>query len=141
MTISCKKDYDSILESSLETVTYIPVAVEQIASDKESIPIYGIGRLSSDKETKLSFKTGGFISRMSVEEGAFVKKGSFLGALRTDEIDAQVLKAQRALEKSTRDLARVEMMYKDSVATLENVEDLTTLVEVNKADFQIAKFN
>ena len=61
--------------------------------------------------------------------------------MRTNEIDAQVLKAERALQKAKRDLERVQKMYADSAATLENVQDLTTLVQVSEADVDVAKFN
>lgn len=138
---SCKENYESVIAESAEPVNYIPVRVEKIERGQEEVPLYAIGRISSDTETKLSFKTGGYISKLRVREGDFIRKGKLLGSLRTEEIDAQVLKAQRANDKAARDLSRVSAMYKDSVATLENVEDLTTLVEVSGADLKIAKFN
>ena len=138
---SCRNNYDEMLSDSLVRKDYVPVVVEPIESMASTIPIYCIGRVSSDQQTKLSFKTGGYIAGLSSKEGAYVRKGKLLGSLRTEEIDAQVLKAERALEKAQRDLVRIQAMYADSVATLENVQDLTTLVEVSQADLRIAKYN
>ncbi len=137
----CKKNYDEMMSDSLIKKNYIPVFVEELSVTSDPIPIYAIGRVASDVETKLSFKTGGYISRMTAREGAYVKKGKLLASLRTEEIDAQVLKVERSLSKSKRDLERVTNMYNDSVATLENVQDLTTLVEVTEADVKVARYN
>ncbi len=137
----CKKHYDEMLSDSLIKKNYIPVFVEELTATTDAIPIYAIGRVASDVETKLSFKTGGYISRMTAREGDYVRQGKMLASLRTEEIDAQVLKAERALSKSQRDLERVTNMYNDSVATLENVQDLTTLVEVTEADVKVARYN
>ena len=139
--VACKQNYEEILTSSLVQKKYVPVRIQEITQTSERIPIYGMGRLSTDTETKLSFKIGGYISDLKFKEGDYVKKGRVMATVQTTEIDAQVLKAQRAVDKAERDLARIKKMYADSVATLENVEDLTTLVEVSKADLDIAKYN
>ncbi len=141
LLIGCKKNYEEAMSDSLVKKNFVPVYVEDIQTTSEVIPIFAIGRVSSDTETKLSFKTGGYISAMKAREGDYVKKGRLLARLSTEEIDAQVLKAERGLQKSKRDLERVTNMYNDSVATLENVQDLTTQVEVIEADLRIAKYN
>lgn len=117
------------------------VEVEPVKEKTEAIPIYSIGRLGSDTEIKLSFKIGGIISGIAVNEGQKVRKGQTLATLRTNEIDAQVMKAKQALEKAERDLERIKKMFAEEAATSENVDDLTTLVEVSKADLSIAEFN
>ncbi len=141
VTAGCKKNYDEMMSDSLVKRNYIPVFVQDLTSTSDAIPIYAIGRVSSDTETKLSFKTGGYISSMRAREGDYVRKGKLLATLRTEEIDAQVLKAERAQIKAQRDLERITNMYNDSVATLENVQDLTTLVDVRDADLRVAKYN
>lgn len=117
------------------------VKVATVETKTTPIPIQGIGRLGSDTELKLSFKIGGFISSLKADEGDYVRKGSLLGTMRTNEIDAQVLKAERAVQKASRDLDRVKKMFADSVATSENIDDLTTLLQVSEADLEVAKFN
>ena len=117
------------------------VKIETVETKTEPIPIQAIGRLGSDTELKLSFKIGGFISSIKAQEGDYVQKGNLLGTMRTNEIDAQVLKAERAVQKANRDLERVKKMFADSVATSENIDDLTTLLQVTEADMEVAKFN
>lgn len=139
--VSCKKDYDDLMQESLAKKDYVPVFVEEVDKIRDEIPIHAIGRVASDSEIRLSFKTGGYIKSMRAEEGSYVKKGRLLAQLRTEEIDSQVLKARQAVQKAKRDLDRVTAMYEDSVATYEAVQNLTTQVEVTEADLRIASYN
>jgi len=139
-TFSCRVDYHKNEKSApLEQKNF--VKIESVETKTEPIPIQAIGRLGSDTEVKLSFKIGGFISKITAREGDYIRKGSLLGTVRTTEIDAQVLKAERAVQKAKRDLERTKEMFADSVATSENVDDLTTLLQVSEADLEVAKFN
>ena len=138
--VSCRVNHNPTEESAdIQQKTY--VKIESVQTQTKPVPIQAIGRLGSDKEVKLSFKIGGIISAIHADEGDYIKKGKLLATVRTNEIDAQVLKAERVLQKATRDLERIQKMYADSAATLENVQDLTTLVQVSKADVEVAKFN
>ncbi len=138
---ACKDNVESL--ASVEDIIDKRPVVElgKVEKRSEALAINAIGRLASDKELRLSFKIGGVIASVSADEGQRVRKGQTLAALRTNEIDAQVLKAKQALDKAERDLERIKRMYDEEAATLENVQDLTTAVEVAEADLEIAEFN
>ena len=140
--LSCKQNFvveneDSNTRSSQAR----PVIVEYLSETKEPIPIEASGLLGSEAEMNLSFKVGGIIAQMNVEEGSRVRKGQTLAKLRTTEIDAQVVKAQQSRDKAERDLNRIKGLYADSAATLEQVQNLQTTFDVAKADLEIAQFN
>ncbi|MFT6808326.1 MAG: multidrug efflux system membrane fusion protein [Saprospiraceae bacterium] len=137
---SCKKEIEA-LKTTKSALNYTLVEIELVEYSNEPIAINSIGQVASDKELKLSFKVGGIVSSISVDEGDYVRAGTLLGTMRTNEIDAQVLKAESALSKAQRDLDRTKKMYADDAATLENVQDLETLVAVSQADVDIAQFN
>jgi RND family efflux transporter MFP subunit len=139
--VACKETIEEMESASLETQENTIVEVQNVELTNDPIPIFAIGRFGSDEEVKLSFKIGGIVSSISADEGQYVKEGTQLATLRTTEIDAQVLKAQQALQKAQRDLDRIQNMYKDGAATLENVQDLTTLVQVSTADLDVVRFN
>lgn len=100
--------------------------------------VQATGRLSAKEETSLSFKTGGIVQRILVEEGQRVRKGDLLAVLQLDEIEAQVQQARLgedkaaidldnarlALQLAERDLRNVRGLYADSVATLEQLENV-----------------
>ena len=57
------------------------------------------------------------------------------------EINAQVQQATESVNKSERDLKRITNLYRDSVATLEQVQNLTTALSVAKQSLEIASYN
>lgn len=117
------------------------VQIEQVTISHAPIPIEVSGVLAAKSETNLSFKIGGIIQRLYIDEGQRVRQGQVLARLELTEINAQVDQAQQAANKATRDFERVQNLYKDSVATLEQLQDLQTAQEVAQADLRIASFN
>ncbi len=120
-----------------------PPLVETVAVAPATIPlsVYTSGRLASKAEVRLSFKIGGIVGRMLVDEGRSVKKGQLLAQLDLAEIQAQVRQAKSALDKAWRDRDRVEALRADKVATLEQVQDATTALEVAQSNWDMADFN
>jgi RND family efflux transporter MFP subunit len=117
------------------------VEVTTATARTQALPIRTSGRLASKAEIPLSFKIDGVIDRILVDEGEAVREGQQLAQLNLSEIDARVMEATAALEKAERDLARTERLHRDSVATLEDVEDARTAVDVAAARQQVARFN
>jgi multidrug efflux pump subunit AcrA (membrane-fusion protein) len=95
----------------------------------------------SDLESKPAFKTGGVIERTFFKEGDHVQEGQLLATLHMAEINAQVDQARKGVEKTTRDLARVKNLYADSVATLEQYQNVQTANDVSNETLKIALFN
>jgi membrane fusion protein, multidrug efflux system len=114
------------------------VAVKKMTS-AEAVSASGV--VSSSTEARLAFKTGGIIDKMYVNEGDVVKKGQLLAKLNLTEINAQVAQANEGFAKIERDKKRVENLYKDSVATLEQLQNITTAYNVAKQNIEIARFN
>jgi len=122
--------------------------------------VFASGQLAGKEESRLSFKTGGIIRRINVREGQDVRKGQLLAELDLDEIDAQAQQARLGekqaavqlenarlgLEKAKRDFANVKGLFRDSVATEEQLKDTRTLlnnalnqVEAAKAGLEYAR--
>jgi multidrug efflux system membrane fusion protein len=117
------------------------IKMVQVAPETISIPVHSTGLLVSSEEMKLSFKTGGIIANIPVREGEKVKKGDLLASLNLSEIKAQVDLARNGFDKATRDFNRVKNLYSDSVTTLEQLQNVTTALDVAKSTLDIAQFN
>jgi len=117
------------------------VKVIEVSPESVSIPVHSSGILLSSEELKLSFKTGGIVSRIPVREGEKVKKGQVLASLNLSEINAQVNLAQNGYDKALRDYNRARNLYADSVATLEQLQNATSAVSAAKSNLEIARFN
>lgn len=138
---SCKTDYPGQEATTAPADALVPVEVVALSLSKETIPIEAGGTIGAKEEAKLSFKIGGIIDGVYANEGRYVRKGTVVARLKTTEIDAQVRKAEQAKEKLQRDLDRVKKLYAEQAATLEQVEGLTTALEVASSDLEIAGFN
>ncbi len=119
----------------------IPVKVLELKQRMSNDPIAVSGQFTTDNEVMLSFKTSGIISNMAVKEGDAVKKGQLLATLNPTEINAQLQQAQLNSEKAQRDYQRTENLYKDSVATLEQLQNSKTNLQMAKQQLNMASFN
>ncbi len=140
LVLSCKKTDDKP-ETGPSSTGPVPVQVQQLVSENLSPVIQTAGLFTTDDETYLSFKTGGVIEKVLVKEGDAIRKGQLLATLNLTEIEAQVAQARLAYDKAKRDNARVENLFRDSVATLEQFQNARTGMEVAARQLEAASFN
>lgn len=125
----------------VEDATVIPVRVvtPRLRTTEPQIVLTGI--LGAKEEIPLGFKVGGVVARVAVDVGDRVRTGQLLAALSLTEIEAQVSAAREGRDKARRDLTRAEALHADSVATLSQLEDARTGLEVAEAQLRAAEFN
>ncbi len=138
LTFSCSSEQEQKVQQQEEKKN---IRIAKVLQDSISIPVKSVGTLSSKTQSNLSFLTGGIIDRIYVSEGTRVEKDELLAKLNMTEINSRVRQATLGLEKSRRDFRRVENLYRDTVATLEQYQDAKTALDVAKADYEIAFFN
>jgi RND family efflux transporter MFP subunit len=138
---ACSKSGDNQKVAAVAADDAIPIKTSPIQQETFAHPISATGILTSSSEQRLSFKIGGIIQKIYVDEGDAVRVGQLLASLDKTEIDAQVQLAQEGLTKAERDLSRVEGLYRDSSATLELLQNATTGRDVAKETVRIATFN
>ncbi|MFN4005918.1 MAG: efflux RND transporter periplasmic adaptor subunit [Chitinophagaceae bacterium] len=119
----------------------IPVKLLPLQSVDAPNSIYVSGRFTTENETFLSFKIGGIIQQLLVNEGDAVVQGQTLATLNMTEINAQVQQAVIGVEKAERDYKRATNLFKDSVATLEQVQNAKTGLDIAQQQLTAAKFN
>ncbi len=136
---SCKKE-NKANEVIQQDDAAIAVTLASVKRGEYALPITSSGLITTSTEAKLSFKVGGIISKIFVEEGQSVAKGQVLASLDLTEINAQVIQAKNNLDKTKRDLDRAKRLQADSAATLEQVQNATTAYDVAKESYTIATF-
>jgi RND family efflux transporter MFP subunit len=119
----------------------IAVKLATVKEGNYSLPIISSGLISTEIESRLSFKTGGVISRIYVTEGQSVSAGQVLATLDLTEINAQEIQAKNNVDKTKRDLDRTKRLYLDSAATLEQVQNAQTSYNVADESYRIVSFN
>ncbi|MFC1851145.1 efflux RND transporter periplasmic adaptor subunit [candidate division CSSED10-310 bacterium] len=120
-----------IIKVNLEPVSYRDVA----------FPIRTSGIISAKAQIKLSFKVGGIIQKILVEEGEIVRQGQLLAQLDLAEITAHVNQAKTLQKKAQRDSERVKNLFRDKAVTLENVQDAETALSMATSSLNVARFN
>jgi RND family efflux transporter MFP subunit len=119
----------------------LPVSIAPVVREERAATIAATGVLAIRTEVPLSFKTGGVVERLAVEEGERVAEGQVLARLDLAEIEAQVGKAKAAEEQAQRDLERVRALLADRAATPEQLERAETALRVASADVAMGEFN
>jgi multidrug efflux system membrane fusion protein len=134
--LSCGNNHQLEISEQIIPVKTVPIRYQEV-----SIPIRTSGILASPAEMKLSFKIEGIIERIYFDEGDKVRKGQILALLKQSEILARVNQAKSAYENAQLDFERVKILYEDSVATLEQMQDVETGLIRAKSNLEIANFN
>jgi RND family efflux transporter MFP subunit len=133
---SCNTRADSTVQANK-----INVQTALVKQKILSLPINTSGKLYTSAESKLSFKIPGIIARIYADEGQMVPKNTLLAELDLIEMKAKVSQARSAESKTQRDLERVKRLYADSVATLEQLQNVTTALDIATSDVKVAEFN
>lgn len=119
----------------------IPVRIMELSKNTHKKTIHTSGHITTDSETLLSFKVGGVVKRVLAGEGQRINRGQTLAVLDLTEINSLVNQAEAGFEKAVRDLSRARNLYRDSVATLEQLQNAQTAHDVALAQLNTAKFN
>jgi multidrug efflux system membrane fusion protein len=119
----------------------VPVRTAPVERLETSFPIHTAGTLALKETLKLSFKVGGLVEQIQVDEGQAVSSGQLLARLDLAEIDARAAKARAALDKAARDLERTRLLYEDRVAPLEQLQDAESAYFIARSDMDVAEFN
>lgn len=138
---SCSDGGKEAVGKADESADSVSVRLEAVAAADDTARIRASGLLHTEDEVRLSFKTGGIIASVMVEEGQRVRKGQLLATVNTTEIDAQRQLAMLQLDKAQRDNRRAENLYRDSVATLEQVQNSRTAVDAARETLRQVDFN
>lgn len=119
----------------------ISVKVAPVSSFAVTGSIQTTGLVSTENEANYSFKIGGVISSIQVDEGQFFKKGQLLATLNTTEISAGLAQADLGVDKAARDYKRAVSLYKDSVFTLEQLQNTKTALDIARKTSEATAFN
>lgn len=135
---SCKEEKK---ENPFETADVISIKTASVESLSLTGNISASGLVTTENQANYGFKIGGVVSRIYLEEGQFFKKGQLLAALDQTEIDAGLNQADLNWKKFERDYQRANNLYKDSVYTLEQLQNTKTGLDIAKRQKDAVAFN
>lgn len=139
LLLSCGKHPKE--SSSIGEPDVIAVRTASLSSYETPNVIQATGLISTENEVNYAFKIGGVISKIFVDEGQFFRKGQVLATLNATEISAGVAQSSLGVGKAQRDYDRALSLYKDSIFTLEQLQNTRTALDVAKKVKEAVAFN
>jgi membrane fusion protein, multidrug efflux system len=119
----------------------VPVKTSTVHYALMAQPVRASGVVANKAELRASFKTGGIVARVAVDEGQVVKRGQVLATLSSTEFDSGVEQATLAVTKYERDQRRVQQLFDGKAATREQLDDVTTGLSMARAQLRSVQFN
>jgi membrane fusion protein (multidrug efflux system) len=122
-----------------ETRTRVETVEARYAAAPGSVRASGV--VAYLREPVLSFKVGGVVAEILVDEGDRVAKGQRLAWLRPAEVEAGAAEAAAALETAERALARAQTLFDKGLVAQARLDDAKLAVERARAGSSAAAFN
>jgi len=129
----CKNNNSQASGNKQQDAKAFPVEVTRAAYENVQHTIEAVGSFFPEDEVKVGAEVEGTIKKLSVDEGAIVKKGDLLleiddekFRLEVEESDAMLTEALRRLENSQATLNRMTRLYKEGVIGQQNYDDAKT---------------
>jgi RND family efflux transporter MFP subunit len=136
---ACKEEKKAT--NTFETADIVSIKTAAVESLAFTSNISASGLVTTENAANNSFKIGGIVRHIYVEEGHFFKKGQLLATLDETEISAGLNQSDLNVKKYERDYSRANNLYKDSVYTLEQLQNTKTGLDIAKKQKEAVAFN
>ncbi|SNR41081.1 efflux RND transporter periplasmic adaptor subunit [Flavobacterium sp. ov086] len=136
---ACKEEKKE--HNTFETAEVVSIKTATVNSLALTSTISASGLVTTENTANYAFKIGGIVNHIYVEEGNFFKKGQLLATLDETEISAGLNQTDLNVKKYERDYTRANNLYKDSVYTLEQLQNTKTGLDIAKKQKDAVAFN
>lgn len=113
----------------------------EVEVESFSSKIQRIGKLDFKRTLRLSFKTGGYLTQLSVDAGDNFTKDQILASLDTLELIAQKNSTYALLLKDKQDVQRISELIKKNLSSKKELGDVEARAEASRSAFQVANYN
>lgn len=115
--------------------------IEQLSVEPFSDVIKRTGTLNFKRVQNVSFKSSGYLTKLTVDSGDYFVKGQLLASLDIQELNAQKNAAYANLLHAKRELNRAQNLHKKQLSSERDLDVANTLVETTRAAYQIIFYN
>ncbi|WP_394831927.1 efflux RND transporter periplasmic adaptor subunit [Pendulispora rubella] len=122
-------------------VPLVAVRLTPVQRGPVSRPVRGAGVVRLKNEADLSFKVGGVVTAVLVEEGARVRRGQVLARIDPTETEAALRQAQETSARAERDVERARKLVATNAVPVIELQNAETAAASSKAAVDAAAFN
>ncbi len=115
--------------------------LKQIAVQPLVEVINRTGELTLKRKRNLSFKSNGFLAKLSVDEGDYFTKGQILALLDTTELEAEKNASYARLLQAKREVKRISTLLSKNLSSQQELDNAKTVVETTRSTFKVAVYN
>ncbi len=115
---------------------FINVAVEPYQQE-----IKRTGKLAFKRTLNLSFKSAGYLTGLTVDEGEYFSQGQALARLDVAELIEDKNSKYAQLLQAKREVNRVRSLLQKKLSSQQQLDDALTLVETRRAAYKVAYYN
>lgn len=133
---ACRQKPGQGVETLIPHVTVVHPEIAPLADT-----IIATGLITTIDQSDLSFKTGGTVEQVYVKEGDFVRKGQLLARLNTAEYKSQIDQVDYKISQYMRDIKRLQVLVKDTIATMEQLQNTETALAASRAQKDALAYN
>ncbi|MFN3714078.1 MAG: efflux RND transporter periplasmic adaptor subunit [Alcanivoracaceae bacterium] len=118
-----------------------PVKLYQVGEGSLSAVRHFVGRVDAVSTVDLSFRVGGRIVELPVQQGALLRAGSLIAALDPADYQLAVREAELQLEQAGRDLERTRSLYERGSISRANLDQTETAHNLRRVGLDTARRN
>ena len=115
--------------------------LEQVIVEPYADTIKRTGKLDFKRTLNLSFKSSGYLTKLSVDEGQYFEKDQLLASLDTTELLQNKNSTYAQLLQAKREVNRQRELLKNELSSQQELEIALTKVETTRSAYQIAFYN
>ncbi|SEL70122.1 RND family efflux transporter, MFP subunit [Colwellia chukchiensis] len=114
---------------------------EVIRAELYSGKIERTGKLDYKRRLNLSFKTRGYLTLLTIDEGEQFAKGQLLASLDITELKQEKNSHYAQLMQAKREVTRISQLLANNLASERDLDQAKTQVETIRAAYQVAYYN
>lgn len=108
-----------------QSINYQAVKVDTVRSESGSVPIQFPGKVRAAQDISLSFRVGGAIQKIYVQDGQHVRSGELLVALDPTDYQVQLDATEAEYNQIKAEVDRVTALYEEGVTTPNDYDKAT----------------
>jgi multidrug efflux system membrane fusion protein len=115
--------------------------LEQVIVEPYADTIKRTGKLDFKRTLNLSFKSSGYLTKLSVDEGQYFEKGQLIASLDTTELVQNKNARYAELLQAKREVNRQRKLLANELSSQQKLDIVLTRVETTRSAYQIAFYN
>lgn len=124
----------------------VPAFTQTFDTEMVTVELYSdkidrTGKLAYKRTLALSFKSGGYLKSLKIDEGQQFKQGQLLASLDITELKEEKNANYAKLIQAKREVKRISSLMENKMASERDLDAAITQVETSRAAYQVSYYN